>query len=101
MFGDLILKGEVLELIDHKAKRHSGSEFSQACRSVLMESTTPLSARQFRDRIQQASRTLVAGHKDSLASVTTVLSRLVQYLEARCAVLGAGAASVGAGVGKI
>ena len=24
MFGDSILKGEVLELIDHKAKRHSG-----------------------------------------------------------------------------
>lgn len=85
MFGDSILKGEAVELIDHKGKRHSG--FTQACRSVLMESTTPLSARQIRDRIQQASPHLIAGHKDSLASVTTVLSRLVQYSEARCAVL--------------
>jgi hypothetical protein len=88
MFGDSILNGELLELLDHKAKRHSG--FTQACRSVLMESTTPLSARQVRDRIQQASPHLVARHKDSLASVTTILSRLVQYSEARCVVLGPG-----------
>jgi hypothetical protein len=88
MFGDSILNGEVLNLLDHKAERHSG--FTQACRSVLMESTTPLSARQVRDRIQEASPPLIARHKDSLASVTTILSRLVQYSEARCVVLGPG-----------
>ena len=87
MFGDSILNAEVLELLNHKTKRHSG--FTQACRLVLMQSATPLSARQVRDRIQQTSH-LVARHKDSLATVTTVLSRLVQYSEARCVVLGPG-----------
>jgi hypothetical protein len=88
MFGDAILNQELLELLGRKTVRHSG--FTRACRTVLMESATPLSGRQVRDRIQQTSPHLIANHKDPLASIATVLSRLVQHSEANCTVLGPG-----------
>jgi chorismate mutase len=88
MFGDSILNGELLELLDRRAVQHCG--FTRACRAVLMQSVAPLSARQVRDQIQQRFPDLLERHKDPLASITTVLSRLVQYSEARCTVLGPG-----------
>jgi hypothetical protein len=85
MFGDSILNDELLDLLDRKTVRHSG--FTRACRTVLMQSVIPLSAREVRNRI---SPELIARHKDALASITTVLSRLVGYSEARCIVLAPG-----------
>ena len=88
MYGDSVLNTELLDLLDRKTVRHSG--FTRACRTVLMDSPIPLSARQVRDRIQQASPDLILRHKDPLASITTVLGRLVQYSEACCTILGPG-----------
>jgi acyl-CoA reductase-like NAD-dependent aldehyde dehydrogenase len=55
-----------------------------------MNSAGPLSARQVRDQIRKKFPGLVERHKDPLASVTTVLSRLAQYSEARCSIVGPG-----------
>jgi hypothetical protein len=85
MFGESILSDEFLDLLDRRAVRQSG--FTRACRTVLMQSEVPLSAREVRDRIPSE---LIARHKDALASITTVLSRLVGYSEARCVVLAPG-----------
>jgi hypothetical protein len=85
MFGESILNDELLDLLDRRAVRQSG--FTRACRTILMESPVPLSARQVRERIPSE---LISRHKDALASITTVLSRLVQYSEARCIVLAPG-----------
>jgi hypothetical protein len=48
-----------------------------------MESRHPLSAREVCEQIQQRIPPVLSRHKDPLASVTTVLNRLVEYGEAR------------------
>ncbi len=88
MFGESILSDELLQLLERRTVRHSG--FTRACRSVLMEASVPLNARQVRDRIQEVAPELLVRHKDPLASITTVLTRLVQYSEAHCITLGPG-----------
>ena len=86
LFGDAVLSDELLELIDRKSSgRQPG--FTKSCRTVLMESNQPLSARDVCERIQQKSPPMLARHKDPLASVTTVLNRLVAYGEAKAVVL--------------
>src|SRR3954463_13840158 len=70
LFGNAILNEDLLELLNRGAVRHSG--FTRACRTVLMESPAPLSARQVRDQIQKRFPGLIARHKDPLASITTV-----------------------------
>jgi hypothetical protein len=85
MFGDGILNDELLELIDRKSNgRQPG--FTKACRMVLMEAGQPLGAREVCDHIQQKLPPILVRHKDPLASVTTVLNRLVDYGEARTVV---------------
>jgi hypothetical protein len=85
MFGDTILSDELLELIDRKTNgRQPG--FTKACRMVLMEAGKPLGAREVCEHIQQKVPPLLLRHKDPLASVTTVLNRLVEYGEARTVV---------------
>jgi chorismate mutase len=82
MFGDEILNDDLLELIDRKRSgRQPG--FTKACRMVLMEAGRPLSAREVSETIRQKVSHLLERHKDPLASVTTVLNRLVEYGEAR------------------
>jgi predicted transcriptional regulator len=49
---------------------------------VLMEAGRPLAVREVCEQIQQRLPTLLLRHKDPLASVTTVLNRLVEYGEA-------------------
>jgi chorismate mutase len=89
LFGDSILNDDLLDFLDRSSVvRQSG--FTRACRAVLMESRVPLTARQVRDQVQKKIPGLIERHKDPLASVTTVLSRLVDYSEARCTVLGPG-----------
>jgi len=85
LFGDEVLSEELLELVDRKSSgRQPG--FTKACRMVLMESDRPLGARDVCQRIQQRIPPLLLRHKDPLASVTTVLNRLVEYGEARSVV---------------
>jgi hypothetical protein len=82
LFGDHVLSDDLLELIDRKTNgRQPG--FTKACRTVLMEASRPLGAREVCQELEKLSPTMLARHKDPLASVTTVLNRLVDYGEAR------------------
>jgi hypothetical protein len=82
LFGDEILSEDLLELIDRKPNgRQPG--FNKACRSVLMESRRPMGAREVCAELERRTPDILARHKDLLASVTTVLNRLVDYGEAR------------------
>jgi chorismate mutase len=81
IFGRSVLSEELLTLVDGRtAARQSG--FTRACRLVLMDSETPLSARQVCERLQERFPTILERHRSPVASVTTVLSRLVDYSEA-------------------
>jgi hypothetical protein len=85
LFGGSILNEDLLELVDRKASgRQPG--FTRACRMVLMEATRPLAAREVCEQIQQKTPPIILHHKDPLASVTTVLNRLVEYGEAQSTV---------------
>lgn len=85
LFGDQILDEDLLELVDRKvAGRQPG--FTKACRMVLMEAGSPLSVREVCERIQERMPAVLLRHKDPLASVTTVLNRLVEYGEAQSVV---------------
>jgi hypothetical protein len=82
LFGDDLLSDELLELIDRKSGgRQPG--FTKACRMILMEASRALSARDVCDRIQKRMPPMLERHKDPMASVTTVLNRLVAYGEAK------------------
>src|ERR1700728_2366394 len=86
LFGDSVLSDDLLELVDRKSSgRQPG--FTKACRMVLMDSKYALSARDVCDRIQEKIPPMLARHKDPMASVTTVLNRLVAYGEARAVAL--------------
>ena len=85
LFGDEILSEDLLDLIDRKTGgRQPG--FTKACRMALMEAERPLSVREVCERIQQRMPAILMRHKDPLASVTTVLNRLVDYGEAQSVV---------------
>jgi hypothetical protein len=89
LFGDNVLSEELLELVDRKTNgRQPG--FTKACRMVLMEAGRPLSARDVCDQIQERIPPMLARHKDPMASVTTVLNRLVEYGEAQAVLLNNG-----------
>jgi hypothetical protein len=82
LFGEQVLGDELLELIDRKPNgRQPG--FTKACRSVLMDVRRPLGAREVCVELERHAPAILARHKDPLASVTTVLNRLVEYGEAR------------------
>ncbi len=81
LFGDGILSDELLELVDRKSSgRQPG--FTKTCRTILMDAKRPLSARDVCDQILEKAPPMLARHKDPMASVTTVLNRLVAYGEA-------------------
>jgi hypothetical protein len=83
IFGDALLSDELLTFLDRKpSSRQPG--FTRACRVVLMEAGAPLGARQVCEQLQRKFPEVLERHKDPIASVTTVLNRLVEYTEARC-----------------
>lgn len=85
LFGEGVLSDELLELVDRKSNgRQPG--FTKACRVVLMQAGKPLGAREVCQQIQQQMPPLLARHKDPMASVTTVLNRLVEYGEAEAVI---------------
>jgi hypothetical protein len=74
-----------LELVDRKSNgRQPG--FTKACRMMLMESGRAMSARDICDYFEKNLPAMLARHKDPMASVTTVLNRLVEYGEAQAVV---------------
>ncbi len=81
MFGDHVLNEELMELVDRK---NSGRQpgFTKACRMILMEAGRAMTARDICEYFQAKIPTLLARHKDPMASITTVLNRLVDYGEA-------------------
>ena len=86
LFGDGVLNEELLELVDRRSNgRQPG--FTKACRMILMEAGRALSARDICEYFQQKMPALLARHKDPMASVTTVLNRLVEYGEAEAVLL--------------
>src|SRR5882672_6317810 len=89
LFGDGVLSEELLELVDRKSNgRQPG--FTKACRMILMEAGRAMSARDVCDQIQEKIPAMLARHKDPMASVTTVLNRLVEYGEAQAVILNNG-----------
>jgi hypothetical protein len=89
LFGDGVLSEELLELVDRKSNgRQPG--FTKACRMILMEAGRPLSARDICEHFQQKMPAMLERHKDPMASVTTVLNRLVEYGEAQAVLSSAG-----------
>jgi hypothetical protein len=82
LFGEDVLSDDLRELVNSKAGvRQQG--ITQACRRVLMEAARPVTAREICEQIQQQIMPGSQRSKNLIASVTTVLSRLVQYGEAR------------------
>ena len=82
MFGDSLLSDDLLLMLDRKpSSRQPG--FTRACRTVLMESGAPLSTRQICILLKNRFPETLEHHKDPIASVATVLNRLVDYSEAR------------------
>ena len=78
----IVLGHHLLELIDRKPNgRQPG--FTKACRIVLMEARGPLGAREVCQELERRASDILLRHKDPMASVTTVLNRLVDYGEAR------------------
>ncbi len=89
LFGDGVLNDELLELVDRKTNgRQPG--FTKACRMILMESGRAMSARDICEHFQQKMPTMLERHKDPMASVTTVLNRLVDYGEAQAVLTDSG-----------
>lgn len=84
LFGDNILSDDLQKMLDRKSNRQMG--FTKACRIVLMEASRPLGAREVCEQIQVRIPPIIERHKDPLASVTTVLNRLVEYGEAKAVV---------------
>src|ERR1700686_2479142 len=85
LFGDGLLSEELMELVDRKSSgRQPG--FTKACRMILMEAGRAMNARDICEYFQQKMPALLARHKDPMASVTTVLNRLVEYGEAEAVV---------------
>jgi len=81
IFDGIVSEDELLDLNGKKSRGHQ-TGLTKACRLTLMQASAPLRAREVRDRLRQQGLSLEA-HKDPLASVTTVLNRLVHYGEAR------------------
>jgi len=82
LFGDEILSDELLHLVDRKPSgRQPG--FTHACRVLLMEAGRPLTVREVCARMGERMPAVLERHKDPLASLTTVLNRLVDYGEAQ------------------
>jgi hypothetical protein len=85
LFGQSVLSDELVALVDGKPmSRQSG--FTRACRIVLMDSATPLNARQICEQLQRKFPGIIERHRSPVASVTTILSRLVDYTEVQSSV---------------
>lgn len=81
LFGEDWFSEELRELVDRKPRAQQPG-FTNSCRRVLMEANRPLGTREVCEQLQQRVPDVLLRHKDPVASVTTVLNRLVEYGEA-------------------
>jgi hypothetical protein len=81
LFGDGILDAPLSDMVDRKSGSR-GRGITRACRRVLMEARQPMSARDVCDEIQRSAPALLVRHKDPMATINTILGRLLQYGEA-------------------
>lgn len=81
LFGDSVLDAALLNLIDRKSSSRQPG-ITRACRRVLMDAKQPMSAREVCEEVQRTVPALLARHKDPMATINTILSRLVEYGEA-------------------
>ena len=82
MFGDGAVDDGLRELVGIGAgPRVSG--LTSTCRRILMEASLPMSSHEVLQRINAENPSVLARHKDPLASLTTILNRLVSYGEAQ------------------
>src|SRR5689334_14899209 len=89
LFGENVLSPELQTLVGvGEGNRKPG--LTKACRLILMEARSPLSARNVVDALQNQDSEILAGHKDPIASVTTILNRLADYKEVERVVLSNG-----------
>ena len=80
LFGENLLTPELQSLVGvGDVNRKPG--LTKACRFILLEAGGPLSARNVVDELQHQDPEILAGHKDAVASVTTILNRLADYKE--------------------
>lgn len=80
LFGENVLSPELQALVGvGDGNRKPG--LTKACRLILIEARGPLSARNVVDALQTQDPEILAGHKDPIASVTTILNRLADYKE--------------------
>lgn len=82
IFGESVLDDDLLELLDlAPSKRTPG--LTRACREVLMSSPIPRTADEICEILEHQYADVWQRQKNPIASVTTVLNRLVEYSEAR------------------
>jgi len=82
LFGESALSEELRNaVINGRSDRRQG--FTKMCREILANAEFPMTAREVCDRLLRTTPSLLERHKDPLASVNTVLNRLVQYGEAQ------------------
>jgi hypothetical protein len=79
IFDDAVADFASLELIGHYRSRPRG--ITRACRQVLLEAQRPLCSREICEELQRRAPGILASHKDSKATINTILGRLVDYGE--------------------
>lgn len=82
VFGEGVLSDELMDLVDRR-RGDTNSGLTRTCRTTLMESSQPLTTQGMLDEIQRRQPSLLAHHKSPVASITTIMNRLVHYGEAR------------------
>ena len=82
LYGDGALDDSLRELVGRRTSRRQPG-LTNMCRRILMEADRLMSAQDVLDEIVAEDHAVLAGHKNPVGSVTTILNRLVDYGEAR------------------
>lgn len=82
VLGAELSADQLQDVLGRRAGRRNHG-LTNACRRILTETREPLRARDVCDRVLQDYRDLLQHHKQPIASIVTVLNRLVRYGEAR------------------
>ena len=82
LFGKEILDPNLATLVGERVQGRKRG-LTQLCRNILLQSEKPLTTREVHDLINQADPELLKSHKSGMASVTTILRRLVESGKAR------------------
>lgn len=81
IFGKSVLNDELLAMVEGRTGADRQRGFTRACRMVLMDADSPVSARQVCEQLNKRFPEMLERHSSPLASVTTVLGRLENYSE--------------------